>query len=83
MRLYIVKSDLVKGFPAHCKGVGLDHLFRSLPDQIILWFYEDCHNVPLDMLKTAYTVLRDLCNKLAYFTNIFYRQFIWQSSNSA
>lgn len=57
-------------------------IFQVPFNQTILCFYEDWHNVSLDMLKTADIVLINLHNKLAYFTNIFYRQFIWQSSNT-
>lgn len=35
----------------------------------------DWHNVSLHVFKTADTILRKFCNKLAYFINMFYKQF--------
>jgi len=32
------QHDLVEDVPDHCRGVGLDDLWRSLPTQSILWF---------------------------------------------
>ena len=32
--------DLAVGVLVHCRGGGLDDLWRSLPTQKILWFYE-------------------------------------------
>jgi len=34
------QPDLVEDVPAHCRGLGLDDLYRSLPTQSTLWFYD-------------------------------------------
>jgi len=34
------QADLIEDVPAHCRGVGLDGLERSLPTRIILLFCE-------------------------------------------
>ena len=33
------QPDLVEGVPDHGRGVGLDDLYRSLPNQTVLRFY--------------------------------------------
>ena len=35
------QPGLVEDAPAHRRLVGLDDLYRSLPNQAILWFYEE------------------------------------------
>jgi len=41
------QPDLIQDVPAHCRGVGLDDLWRTLPAQSILWLY-DSMIVPSD-----------------------------------
>ena len=34
------QPDLAVRVPVHCRGVGLEYLLRSLPTQVVLWFYD-------------------------------------------
>jgi len=36
---HLKQRDLVKDVPVYGRGVGLDHLSRSLPTKTVLWLY--------------------------------------------